>query len=161
MVLTCVRSNNNGAYGFQDKKRINVAITRAKKGLIIIGSSSTLENCAACHSIIRELRQVHAYREHEPASVSQHRVAELSKQGATLHRVAERSPEEERYFPIVGRPSKQQVETSWQNLDSDAQQMLVDFTRDLIKFFQRPVTKAAHRYPMSLHFHTERYVDAV
>ena len=57
-------------------------------------------------------------------------------------------------------PSKHEVETSWQNLDHDAQQMLVDFTRDLIKFFQRPVTKAAHSYLMSLHFHTERYVDA-
>ena len=64
MVLTCVRSNNNGAYGFQDKKRINVAMTRAKKGLIIIGSSSTLQNCPAWHSIILGLRQVHAYREH-------------------------------------------------------------------------------------------------
>ena len=166
MALSCVRSNDNCAYGFQDKKRINVAITRAKQGLIIIGSSSTLKNCPAWHHIILGLRQVNAYRQHGPASVSQHRVAEPSKQGATVHSVAERSPEVKEHGPpdLHENPAAERwehdLETSWEDLDSDAQQMLVHCTHDLITFFQRPVTKAVHTYLMSLHFHTKSYIDA-
>jgi superfamily I DNA and/or RNA helicase len=38
-----VRSNENGEIGFlKDIRRMNVAITRARKKLVIIGDSSTL-----------------------------------------------------------------------------------------------------------------------
>ncbi len=43
--ISLVRSNNNGDIGFlKDYRRMNVAMTRAKKKLIVIGDSATLSN---------------------------------------------------------------------------------------------------------------------
>jgi ATP-dependent RNA/DNA helicase IGHMBP2 len=43
--ISLVRSNNNGDIGFlKDYRRMNVAMTRAKKKLIIVGDSATLSN---------------------------------------------------------------------------------------------------------------------
>jgi predicted DNA helicase len=43
--ISLVRSNNNGDIGFlKDYRRMNVAMTRAKKKLVIIGDSATLSN---------------------------------------------------------------------------------------------------------------------
>ena len=43
IVFSCVRSNENKDLGFvNNARRINVALTRAKHGMIIVGNSETL-----------------------------------------------------------------------------------------------------------------------
>jgi hypothetical protein len=45
IVYSCVRSNERGALGFlSDYRRLNVAITRARKGLVVLGNIATLES---------------------------------------------------------------------------------------------------------------------
>ena len=53
VIISTVRSNDNGNIGFvKDRRRLNVAITRPKKGLFIVGSADTLRENALWRELI-------------------------------------------------------------------------------------------------------------
>lgn len=57
IVYSCVRCNKNGNIGFlTDKARLNVAITRAKYGLFIIGNPETLREDSVWNSLMIHCR---------------------------------------------------------------------------------------------------------
>ena len=63
IILSLVRSNSEGNIGFlKDYRRMNVAITRAKKKLIIIGDSSTIGQDEFYNQYLNYIEEVGGYR---------------------------------------------------------------------------------------------------
>jgi ATP-dependent RNA/DNA helicase IGHMBP2 len=63
MLLSMTRSNAKGEIGFlADIRRMNVAMTRAKKILIIIGDSSTLSYHSFYKKLVTYAESIHAYK---------------------------------------------------------------------------------------------------
>lgn len=63
IIISLVRSNEEGNIGFlSDYRRMNVALTRAKEKLIIVGDSSTLANDAFYEKLLNHIEGKNAYR---------------------------------------------------------------------------------------------------
>ena len=63
IILSLVRSNDDGVIGFlKDYRRINVAITRAKEKLYVIGDSATIGGDAFYNSFLSYVEQHGTYR---------------------------------------------------------------------------------------------------
>ncbi|KRZ35410.1 Regulator of nonsense transcripts 1 [Trichinella pseudospiralis] len=60
ILLSCVRSNEHSGIGFlNDPRRLNVALTRARYGLIIVGNPKVLSRQPMWHSLLRFCRENH------------------------------------------------------------------------------------------------------
>ncbi len=63
IILSLVRSNDDGEIGFlKDYRRMNVAITRAKEQLFIIGDSATIGNDAFYVAFLEYIEKHGVYR---------------------------------------------------------------------------------------------------
>ncbi len=63
IIISLVRSNEEANIGFlSDYRRMNVALTRAKEKLIIVGDSSTLANDSFYEKLLNHLEATNAYR---------------------------------------------------------------------------------------------------
>jgi len=63
MLISLTRSNEKGEIGFlADERRMNVALTRAKRKLILIGDSSTLAQNPFFDSLLGYFEEKGAYR---------------------------------------------------------------------------------------------------
>lgn len=62
IVISFVRSNDRGEIGFlKDLRRLNVAITRAKRKLIMVGDSKTLSNNGVYRRLIEHVKDMGGY----------------------------------------------------------------------------------------------------
>ena len=60
--ISMTRSNSSGEIGFlADTRRMNVAMTRAKKRLVIIGDSATIGNHAFYNGFINYCESIDSY----------------------------------------------------------------------------------------------------
>ncbi len=58
IIMTCVRSNEKSGIGFlSDRRRLNVAITRARSGLIVIGNPKVLNKQSLFHDMLVHFRR--------------------------------------------------------------------------------------------------------
>jgi tetratricopeptide (TPR) repeat protein len=58
VLLSLVRANDPGEVGFVDSKnRLNVAVTRAKRGLYVFGNAKTLRSSKTCRSLISDAKK--------------------------------------------------------------------------------------------------------
>lgn len=61
--ISLVRSNEKGEIGFlRDTRRMNVAMTRAKKKLVMIGDSATLSNMPFYEKLLQYVDSIQAYK---------------------------------------------------------------------------------------------------
>jgi regulator of nonsense transcripts 1 len=64
ILISAVRSNNNSAIGFlKDWRRLNVAVTRARRGLIVVGDATTLSTDNHWRAFIQYCKQRRAFRD--------------------------------------------------------------------------------------------------
>ena len=57
IIFSCVRSNSDGNVGFlSDRRRLNVALTRSKRGLVVVGNPDTLRHDENWKSWIEHVR---------------------------------------------------------------------------------------------------------
>ena len=62
IIISLVRSNHEGEIGFlSDTRRTNVAFTRARRSLIVIGDSATLSNHPFYQRMIAHMESTGAY----------------------------------------------------------------------------------------------------
>jgi len=63
MYISMVRSNERGQIGFlSDERRMNVALTRARKKLVVFGDSATLGQSAFYQKFLHYIEQIDAYK---------------------------------------------------------------------------------------------------
>lgn len=64
IVLSCVRSNDNQGIGFlSDPRRLNVALTRAKYGLVILGNPKVLSRHELWHNLLVHFKNRKTFQE--------------------------------------------------------------------------------------------------
>ena len=63
VLISCVRSNSDGEIGFlADTRRMNVALTRARRRLIVVGDSATLGSHEFYTALLEYFEKIGAYR---------------------------------------------------------------------------------------------------
>jgi regulator of nonsense transcripts 1 len=61
IIFSCVRANEEGTIGFlSDKRRVNVALTRARYGLVVVGNASTFTKNDVWAGFIEYCQERHA-----------------------------------------------------------------------------------------------------
>jgi regulator of nonsense transcripts 1 len=62
MIFSAVRCNDIGKIGFlENYRRINVALTRAQHGLIIVGNAATLSSDPKWRTLIKHFKKIDRY----------------------------------------------------------------------------------------------------
>ena len=120
VLISCVRSNDDGRIGFlSDKRRMNVALTRARFGMFVVGNALTLENNENWSELLQYAKKYSAFANIEslPQNNSHHMTFPMSlysipsevktgQKKRSLSSISSPSKLEEDYVPLspIGPP---------------------------------------------------------
>jgi DNA replication ATP-dependent helicase Dna2 len=98
VIVSCVRSNDNGTVGdlLKDRRRVNVALTRARSKLVILGSEKTLSNNELLRDMVALCRQKGWVHDFLPDAVDGHAFDESGTQGSRTQVFSKESPGKKR-----------------------------------------------------------------
>jgi DNA replication ATP-dependent helicase Dna2 len=108
VIVSCVRSNENGTVGdlLKDRRRVNVALTRARSKLVILGSEKTLSSNELLRDMVALCREKGWVLDLQPDAVDSHAFDEgVTQTGKTPSRTAYSSKNVRRASPTPS-PSK-------------------------------------------------------
>ncbi|KAI8941289.1 hypothetical protein NX059_002519 [Plenodomus lindquistii] len=115
VLVSCVRSNEEGVVGdlLKDRRRINVALTRARSKLIILGSEKTLSGNELLRDMVNLCREKNWVLDLQPGMVESHAFDEsVTQTGKTPSRalqssvLAEKRPKEASPTPSPSKTRK-------------------------------------------------------
>ncbi|KAG2052850.1 hypothetical protein BDR06DRAFT_1009213 [Suillus hirtellus] len=93
IILSCVRSNEHQGIGFlNDPRRLNVALTRAKYGVVILGNPKVLSKHPLWHYLLTHYKE----RKHDPLSKPRHSLVK------SMDQVRRHETNAQDYIPSTG-----------------------------------------------------------
>tara|TARA_R110002003_G_scaffold106_16_gene8854 strand:- start:1984 stop:4494 length:2511 start_codon:yes stop_codon:yes gene_type:complete len=109
VIVSCVRSNENGVVGdlLKDRRRVNVALTRARSKLIILGSEKTLSSNELLRDMVALCREKNWVLDLQPDAVDSHAFDEgVTQTGKTPSRSLYSSTKQPKKVSPTPSPSK-------------------------------------------------------
>lgn len=90
VIMSCVRANSSGGVGFlSDTRRMNVALTRARSTLLVLGNAMSLSKNRNWHNLIKDARDRGLYQDAFPGFFANVQVSQAQSSAYSIDKTDE------------------------------------------------------------------------